>query len=102
MIICHRSDGVRPGDRRDPRHRRPARTAGPGRSTRATVEAQRIPTIAVDLPSGVAADTGAVPGAAIQATQTVTFGERKPCHLLEPARSRCGAISSSTSVWAQS
>jgi ADP-dependent NAD(P)H-hydrate dehydratase / NAD(P)H-hydrate epimerase len=58
-----------------------------------SVEVQGIPTIAVDLPSGVAADTGVVPGAAVQATQTVTFGERKPCHLLQPALSRCGAIS---------
>ena len=58
-----------------------------------SVEVQGIPTIAVDLPSGVAADTGAVPGAAVQAAQTVTFGERKPCHLLQPALSRCGSIS---------
>ena len=58
-----------------------------------SVAAQGIPTIAVDLPSGVAADTGAVPGAAVQATETVTFGERKPCHLLQPALSRCGSIS---------
>jgi ADP-dependent NAD(P)H-hydrate dehydratase / NAD(P)H-hydrate epimerase len=58
-----------------------------------SVAAQGIPTIAVDLPSGVAADSGAVPGAAVQATETVTFGERKPCHLLQPALSRCGSIS---------
>jgi ADP-dependent NAD(P)H-hydrate dehydratase / NAD(P)H-hydrate epimerase len=58
-----------------------------------SVAVQGIPTIAVDLPSGVAADTGAVPGAAVQATETVTFGERKPCHLLQPGLRRCGAIS---------
>jgi ADP-dependent NAD(P)H-hydrate dehydratase / NAD(P)H-hydrate epimerase len=57
-----------------------------------SIEVQGIPTVAVDLPSGVAADTGAVPGAAVQATRTVTFGELKPCHLLQPALSRCGAI----------
>jgi ADP-dependent NAD(P)H-hydrate dehydratase / NAD(P)H-hydrate epimerase len=57
-----------------------------------SVEAQGIPTIAVDLPSGVAADTGAVPGAAVRARRTVTFGEQKPCHLLQPALSRCGVI----------
>ena len=51
-----------------------------------------IPIVAVDLPSGVGADTGAVPGEAFWATQTVTFGERKPCHLLEPARQRCGEV----------
>jgi hydroxyethylthiazole kinase-like uncharacterized protein yjeF len=52
----------------------------------------RIPTIAVDLPSGVGADTGTVPGAAFWADRTVTFGERKPCHLIEPARQRCGQV----------
>jgi hydroxyethylthiazole kinase-like uncharacterized protein yjeF len=40
----------------------------------------------------VAADTGAAPGAAVRASRTVTFGERKPCHLLQPALSRCGDI----------
>jgi ADP-dependent NAD(P)H-hydrate dehydratase / NAD(P)H-hydrate epimerase len=58
-----------------------------------SLEVQGIPIIAVDLPSGVAADTGAVPGPAVRATRTVTFGELKPCHLLQPALSRCGAIS---------
>ena len=53
---------------------------------------QRIPVVAVDLPSGVAADSGAVPGVAVRATQTVTFGQAKPCHLLEPALSHCGEI----------
>jgi ADP-dependent NAD(P)H-hydrate dehydratase / NAD(P)H-hydrate epimerase len=53
---------------------------------------QRIPVVAVDLPSGVAANTGAVPGTAIRATHTVTFGQAKPCHLLEPALSHCGRI----------
>jgi ADP-dependent NAD(P)H-hydrate dehydratase / NAD(P)H-hydrate epimerase len=57
-----------------------------------SVEQRSIPMIAVDLPSGVAADTGAVPGAAVRATRTVTFGELKPCHLLQPALSHCGVI----------
>ncbi|HEY7050044.1 MAG TPA: NAD(P)H-hydrate dehydratase [Jatrophihabitantaceae bacterium] len=35
-------------------------------------------TVAVDLPSGVDADTGAVPGEAIRADATVTFGALKP------------------------
>jgi ADP-dependent NAD(P)H-hydrate dehydratase / NAD(P)H-hydrate epimerase len=50
------------------------------------------PLVAVDLPSGVAADTGGVPGAAFRASRTVTFGVRKPCHLLEPARGRSGTV----------
>jgi ADP-dependent NAD(P)H-hydrate dehydratase / NAD(P)H-hydrate epimerase len=58
----------------------------------ASVEQRGIPIVAVDLPSGVAADTGAVPGAAVRATETVTFGELKPCHLLQPALSHCGVV----------
>jgi hydroxyethylthiazole kinase-like uncharacterized protein yjeF len=69
----------------------------PGLPDRVAVLARRldtslVPTIAVDLPSGVDAATGAVPGASIRALRTVTFGEQKPCHLIEPARSRCGEI----------
>ena len=55
-------------------------------------ERRGIPTIAVDLPSGVDADTGADPETSFKATRTVTFGELKPCHLLEPARTRCGEV----------
>ena len=55
-------------------------------------ERRHLPTIAVDLPSGVDADTGADPEDSFRATRTVTFGELKPCHLLEPARSRCGDV----------
>jgi hydroxyethylthiazole kinase-like uncharacterized protein yjeF len=51
-----------------------------------------VPVVAVDLPSGVACDTGAVPGAAVRADVTVTFGVAKVCHLLEPARSRTGRL----------
>ena len=56
----------------------------------ASIAERKVPIIAVDLPSGVAADTGAVPGAAVRATRTVTFGELKPCHLLQPAVTYCG------------
>jgi ADP-dependent NAD(P)H-hydrate dehydratase / NAD(P)H-hydrate epimerase len=57
-----------------------------------SVDDRGIAIVAVDLPSGVAADTGAMPGAAVRATRTVTFGELKPCHLLQPALSHCGDI----------
>ena len=51
-----------------------------------------VPVIAVDLPSGVEADTGAVPGESFRADRTVTFGLLKSCHLIQPGRSRCGAV----------
>ncbi len=56
----------------------------------AAVERLGVPVLAVDLPSGVDADTGAVDGPAVTATETVTFGARKPAHVL--AAPRCGPV----------
>jgi len=46
--------------------------------------------VAVDLPSGVDADTGEVAGAAVRADVTVTFGTWKPGLLIDPAASLAG------------
>ncbi|MEW1674497.1 NAD(P)H-hydrate dehydratase [Streptomyces noursei] len=48
--------------------------------------------VAVDLPSGVDADTGEVSGDAVRADATVTFGAYKPGLLIDPARERAGAL----------
>ncbi len=49
-----------------------------------------IPCIAVDLPSGVAADTGEVLGEALKCCLTVTFCRPKPAHFLYPAKEYVG------------
>ncbi len=49
-----------------------------------------VPVLAVDSPSGVDPDTGAVDGPAVTATATVTFGALKPVHVL--AAHRCGPV----------
>ena len=41
--------------------------------------------VAVDAPSGVGVDDGALPGAYIPADATVTFGAMKPCAMMPPA-----------------
>ncbi|GAA0910607.1 bifunctional ADP-dependent NAD(P)H-hydrate dehydratase/NAD(P)H-hydrate epimerase [Pseudonocardia zijingensis] len=53
-------------------------------------DAAGVPVLAVDLPSGVDPDTGAVAGPAVTAAATVTFGALKPVHVL--ARARCGPV----------
>ncbi len=64
-------------------------------AAKAIVEAANAhpaPAIAIDIPSGVDADTGAVLGAAIDAAATVTFITKKPGHLLYPGRALAGAV----------
>ncbi|PJE94712.1 bifunctional ADP-dependent NAD(P)H-hydrate dehydratase/NAD(P)H-hydrate epimerase [Streptomyces carminius] len=51
-----------------------------------------VPVVAVDLPSGVDADTGEVHGVAVRAAATVTFGAYKPGLLVDPAREYAGAV----------
>ncbi|MFD3811929.1 NAD(P)H-hydrate dehydratase [Rhodococcus sp. NPDC058639] len=54
------------------------------------VDAITAPIVAVDTPSGVDPDTGAVDGPAVSATVTVAFGALKPVHAL--ASPRCGRV----------
>jgi hydroxyethylthiazole kinase-like uncharacterized protein yjeF len=56
------------------------------------VSAVTAPVLAVDLPSGVEPDTGAVTGPAVGATVTVTFGARKPVHVLSSGATHSGRV----------
>lgn len=48
--------------------------------------------VAVDLPSGVDADTGVVGGPAVQADVTVAFGALKPGLLVDPGAGHAGVV----------
>lgn len=49
--------------------------------------------VAIDVPSGLSGDTGQpLKGEAFRAALTVTFHRRKPAHVLQPGRERCGEV----------
>jgi hydroxyethylthiazole kinase-like uncharacterized protein yjeF len=54
----------------------------------AAAEDAGIPVVAVDIPSGIDVDTGAITGPAVRADLTVTFGGLKPVHALAD----CGRV----------
>ncbi|MCG6957885.1 MAG: NAD(P)H-hydrate dehydratase [Gemmatimonadetes bacterium] len=56
------------------------------------VNSAAAPVLAVDIPSGVNGDTGAVPGDAVHAQVTVSFGGPKLGALLHPGRARVGRL----------
>ncbi len=56
------------------------------------LNARKLPVVAVDVLSGVDADTGRVLGAAVQAALTVTFFCAKPGHVVLPGALRCGEV----------
>lgn len=51
-----------------------------------------VPVVAADIASGVAADTGLVPGTAVRADVTVTFTQAKPGHFVEPGCVYAGKV----------
>lgn len=53
---------------------------------------RNAPTLAVDIPSGLNADTGQVMGTAVRADHTATFGCVKPGHFLTSGKKHTGAI----------
>ena len=70
-------------------------SSGALRPTAADVVSAIPPTalvVAVDLPSGVDADTGDVPGTAVRADVTVCFGVLKPGLLVDPGARHAGIV----------
>lgn len=57
-----------------------------------SINASRKPVVAVDIPSGVEADTGRVNGPCVRANVTVTFGLPKVGLLSEPGASYAGSL----------
>ncbi|MCW2606471.1 MAG: putative carbohydrate kinase [Frankiales bacterium] len=62
------------------------------RAAQVVAWAPRVPVVAVDVPSGVDADTGEVAGAAVEASLTVTFGALKPGLFLGDGRRHAGRV----------
>ena len=66
---------------------------GAARDVVAALEEKAIPTVAIDMPSGVSGDTGrTLDEIAVRAVLTVTFFRKKPGHLLLPGKSMCGEV----------
>ncbi|MFN3927283.1 MAG: NAD(P)H-hydrate dehydratase [Pseudanabaenaceae cyanobacterium] len=58
----------------------------------AQINGSGLPVVAVDIPSGLSADSGKELIPAVQAKVTVTFQFPKLCHLLYPASKTCGKL----------
>jgi ADP-dependent NAD(P)H-hydrate dehydratase / NAD(P)H-hydrate epimerase len=58
----------------------------------AAIVSRGLDSLAVDVPSGLAGDSGDILGLAAPAKATVTFCRAKPGHFLLPGRSYCGEL----------
>lgn len=57
-----------------------------------TLNKAQIPTLAIDIPSGIQSDSGSIAGVALRATHTVAIAALKYGHLLYPGASFCGKL----------
>ncbi len=66
---------------------------GPAALMIAAMNESATPIVAIDLPSGLRADSGSVDGEVVRASATVSLAALKACHVLAPASEYCGAVS---------
>ena len=66
--------------------------AGAALDVVATIASRGLDSLAVDVPSGLAGDSGDILGLAAPAKVTVTFCRAKPGHFLLPGRTYCGEL----------
>jgi hydroxyethylthiazole kinase-like uncharacterized protein yjeF len=69
-----------------------AEVSGLPRSAIEKINALKVPSVAVDIASGVNSDAGAVMGAVVEAALTVTFGFAKFGHVSYPGAAHCGEL----------
>lgn len=65
---------------------------GEGAAAIASINAARVPVVAVDIPSGVSGADGRVPGEAVSADVTLAIQCLKVGHVVLPGASHCGRI----------
>ena len=65
---------------------------GAQRDLIARINSSRVPVLAIDVPSGLDADTGRARGTAIRATRTLTFLAHKPGLLTGPGIEHAGVV----------
>ncbi len=65
---------------------------GPVRMAIELMNASPVPVVALDLPSGLDADSGEIPEVAVVAALTLPMAAYKPCHVLPPAAGLCGEL----------
>ncbi len=56
------------------------------------IASTRVPTLAVDVPTGLNGSSSDLPGPVLPADVTVTFAALKRCHVLPPACLQCGEV----------
>ena len=65
---------------------------GRAREAALLMNASATPVVAADIPSGVIADTGEVPGEAVRCVKTVTFSMAKIGHFSQPGNTYAGEV----------